>query len=102
MRRVYRVYSEDFSFLIMLAKLRSKPPVTLGASRSPDESTSQLYKRNLSPWIDKHYIYTNSLSRMFILHKLFTEEILFWKNIAKEHLLPTVRCTRGANRMYSV
>ncbi|KAI0449454.1 hypothetical protein F5B21DRAFT_509141 [Xylaria acuta] len=93
-RGLYGVYSHGFGFLGMLRRLGSELPVTLGASRSPDGCGSQLYRRNLSPWLDPRYVYLNSQSRMFILHKLFTREIFFWKGIARERERSGVSCCR--------
>ncbi|KAI0594917.1 hypothetical protein F4775DRAFT_571898 [Biscogniauxia sp. FL1348] len=94
MTGLYGVHSHGFTFLGMLSKLGSEMPITLGASRSPSESGSQLYRRNLSPWVDPRYIYINSQSRMFILYKLFTREINFWKDVARERERNGVSCCR--------
>jgi hypothetical protein len=93
-RGVYGVYSLNFGFLDMLRRLGSELPVTLGGSRSPYRCGSQLYWRNLSPWIDRRYVHLNSQSRMFILYKLFTREIFFWKGIARERERSGISCCR--------
>ncbi|KAK0743081.1 hypothetical protein B0T18DRAFT_330457 [Schizothecium vesticola] len=92
-RGTYGVYSRGFGFLALLERLGgSEVPMTLGALRSPDGCGSQLYKRNISPWIDPRYIYLNSQSRMFILYKLFTREVLYWKGIARERERSDISC----------
>lgn len=93
-RGLYGVYSHGFGFLDMMRKLGSEVPVTLGALRSSDGCGSQLYMRDLSPWIDPRYVYMNSQSRMFILQKLFTSDIRFWKGIARERERSGVSCCR--------
>jgi len=78
----------------LLGKLGSDSPVTLGASRSPDACGSQLYRRNISPWLDRRHSHLNTQSRMFILYKLFTREICFWKDIARKRERNGVSCCR--------
>lgn len=93
-RRTYGVYSRDFGFLGLLRSLSSEVPTAIGTSRSPDACGSQLYQRNTYPWRDRRYVYSNSQSRMFILYKLFTKEIRFWKGIARERERNGVSCCR--------
>lgn len=93
-RGLYGVYSRNFGFLDWLKTLGSGVPTVIGTSRSPDACGSQLYQRNISPWITRCLPYANSQSRMFILYKLFTKEILFWKGIARERERSGVSCCR--------
>ncbi|KAK0612267.1 hypothetical protein B0T14DRAFT_531878 [Immersiella caudata] len=93
-RGTYGVYSHNFGFLALLRNLGGREaPIILGSPRLPDGcGSSQLYKRNISPWIDPRYIYKNGPSRMFILYKLFTREILYWKGIAQERKKNGISC----------
>ncbi|KAI1368239.1 hypothetical protein F5Y08DRAFT_355490 [Xylaria arbuscula] len=91
-RRVYGVYSYDFAFCSMLKTLQADTPVTQGASRSPNDNGSHLYRRNITPWQDRRYVYLNSQSRMFILYKIFTKEIAYWRRLAEERKRDGVLC----------
>jgi hypothetical protein len=92
--RQYGVYSHDFGFLSFLGTLSSEVPTVIGTSRSPGACGSQLYRRNIYPWTDPRYNYRNIQSQMFILYKFFTQEIRFWKGIAKERERSGMSCCR--------
>lgn len=93
-RGLYGVYSRDFGFPSWLRALGSEMPAVIGTSRSPDACGSQLYQRNMSPWMHRRHGYAKSQSRMFILYQLFTKEILFWKDIARERGKSDISCCR--------
>lgn len=88
----YGVYSEGFEFNSLLAKLGSEMPRTQGSSRDLGESGSQLYERNLSPWRDRRLIYMDRRECMFVLYKLFTREIAFWRGVGKERRAQGISC----------
>jgi hypothetical protein len=88
----YGVYSRGFGFLGLIRALGSEIPVTQGSSRDPNESGSQLYRRKFAPWSDPRYIYTDRKARMFILYKLFSREMQFWRVVARDRVAQDVRC----------
>lgn len=67
-------------------------PVTQGSSRNLRESGSHLYARRLSPWRDPRYVYLNRRARMFVLYKLFSREISFWRDVAKNRAAQDIVC----------
>jgi hypothetical protein len=88
----YGVYSNGFKFLAFILALGSKPPITQGSSRNSDECGSLLYERNFVPWADPRRISRDVKSRMFILYKLFSREIQFWRATAIDRKAQGVPC----------
>ncbi|KAJ4303245.1 hypothetical protein N0V90_002138 [Kalmusia sp. IMI 367209] len=88
----YGVYTKGFGFLAFVTALSSRIPVTQGSSRAPGESGSQLYERNFSPWRDSRLLYRDRKARMFILYKLFSREMRFWRNVARERKAQGMSC----------
>jgi hypothetical protein len=90
--RTYGVYSEGFEFIEFLTELGSEMPRTQGSSRDFSESGSQLYKRNFSPWRDPRFIHLDRRERMFVLYKLFTREIAFWRDVGRDRRAHGLSC----------
>lgn len=93
-RNTYGIYNEGFEFLPMLEILGVTTPVTQGSSRATTESGRQLYERNMTPWIDHRlfqYDY-NSRERTFILYKLLSRELSFWRSVAQDRRTQGLSC----------
>lgn len=90
--RSYGVQSERFGFIDFLAELGSEMPKTQGSSRDLSGSGSQLYERNFSPWRDHRFIHIDCRERMFVLYKLFTREIAFWRGVGRDRRAQGLSC----------
>lgn len=91
----YGVYSKGFKFLNLICTLcpeSERVPTTQGSSRASDESGSQLYSRNFTPWRDPRLLYCDRKERMFFLYKLFSREIRFWREVALERRRQGLSC----------
>jgi hypothetical protein len=88
----YGVHSGGFGFLRLLAKLESKTPVTQGSSRDLSECGSQLYERNM--WLYSDNSIYEPQSRMFILYKIFSREISFWRDVARDRRAQGLFCCK--------
>jgi hypothetical protein len=90
--KTYGVHSESFEFVHLISKLGGQIPVTQGSSRAPNASGSQLYERNISPWQDNRYIQKDRRERMFVLYKLLSREISFWRTSARDRKAQGMSC----------
>lgn len=94
LRNTYGIYNEGFEFLPMLEILGVTTPVTQGSSRAITESGRQLFERNMTPWSDDRlfpYQY-NSRERTFILYKLLSRELSFWRSVAHDRRTKGLSC----------
>lgn len=92
LQRTYGVYSRGFQFLALLDALGSEIPATQGSSRDAGDCGSQLYERNFAPWTDNRFVYTDRKDRMFVLYKLFSREIQFWRATARDRRAQGLSC----------
>ncbi len=90
----YGVYS-DGPGLVSLCKWlkeRDGDPLTQGSSRDPDACGSRLHQRNLLAWREPGLMCKNVWERMFLLYKLSTAEMAYWRRVAKERKENGISC----------
>ncbi|KAJ5188246.1 hypothetical protein N7491_004570 [Penicillium cf. griseofulvum] len=86
----YGVFSAGFQFVDWILFLGCGPPVRQGSSR-PGTSTD-LFLRNHYPWQEPGYIYSAIARRIFVIYKIVTWEVRYWRTIAKERKDQGVNC----------
>jgi hypothetical protein len=96
LKNTYGIYGDPSRFVRFLDELRVKAPVTQGSRRYAGESGQYLHKRVFSPWTDacteadcEHGCIRR---RAFIIYKIMTREILYWRNKAEVRALGGVSC----------
>lgn len=99
LEQTYAIYSGKFEFFNFLSLIGKKignysMPATQGSLRASAESGSYLFTRNLFPWQDPRRIVSDVEGRMFIVYKLMTSEISFWKMIAEELSAKGITCCK--------
>jgi hypothetical protein len=90
----YGVYS-DGPGLVNLCKWlkeRDADPLTQGSSRDPHACGSRLHQRNLLAWREPGLLCKNIWERVFLLYKLSTTEIAYWRRAAKERKENGISC----------
>lgn len=78
----YGIFSEGFQFVDWILTLGCGPPVRQGSSRPG--TSADLFLRNHYPWQEPGYIYTSIARRIFVIYKIVTREVRYWRTIAKE------------------
>ncbi|KAJ5364539.1 uncharacterized protein N7496_010252 [Penicillium cataractarum] len=78
----YGIFSEGFQFVDWISFLGCEPPVRQGSSLPG--TSADLFSRNKYPWSEPGYISWNIAARIFIIYKIVTREVRYWRNIAKE------------------
>lgn len=88
--RSYGLYSTGFDFVDWLVSLGYRPPVRQGSPRG--ETCEWLFTRELYPWHKPGYINVNVKMRVFIIYKIVTREIRYWRSIAQERRSQGIDC----------
>lgn len=84
LKSVYGIDARPFGFVKWLAHMGSDPMVRQGAPRDPDGSGQYLLSRNFSPWHDPRLIGVRHDYEVFLLYRLMTTELLYWRGVAQE------------------
>ena len=90
----YGVYS-DGPGLVSLCKWlkeRDEDLLTQGSSRDPHACGSRLHQRNLFAWREPGLLCKNIWERRFLLYKLATAEMAYWRRVAKERKENGISC----------
>jgi hypothetical protein len=90
----YGVYSDGpgLANLCKWLKERDADPLTQGSSRDPHACGSRLHQRNLLAWREPGLLCKNIWERVFLLYKLTTTEIAYWRRAAKERKENGISC----------
>ena len=102
LKNTYGVHSQSFGFLRLLQKLGGKAPVTQGSPRASSESGRLQYKRNLAPWQDSRSAPTYCEQRRFVLYKIFSQEIAYWRSVAENRQAEGESCCSCCAKVGSV
>ena len=94
LKKTYGVHSQSFGFVNLLQRLGGTPPITQGSARISSESGRQQYQRNWAPWQDQRYKPTYTEQRKFVLYKIFSQEIAFWRSVAASRRAEGLNCCR--------
>lgn len=78
----YGIFSNGFEFVDWISFLGCEPPVRQGSSR-PGRS-ADLFSRNKYPWQEPGYLLSNIAGRIFVIYKIVTLEVQYWRTMAKE------------------
>lgn len=97
LKGTYAIYSVGFGFLRFLFEIDRQIgdcsiPTTQGSLRASAESGSYLFTRNNTPWQDPRRIGRNVEGRMFIIYKLTTSKISYWKTIVEQLNAKGITC----------
>ncbi|KAJ6092114.1 hypothetical protein N7467_004083 [Penicillium canescens] len=78
----YGIFSEGFQFVDWILSLGCGPPVRQGSPRPG--TSAYLFLRNHYPWQEPGYINSNIARRIFVIYKIVTREVRYWRTIAEE------------------
>ncbi|KAI0410430.1 hypothetical protein F5X98DRAFT_110561 [Xylaria grammica] len=89
LQKTYGLYSGQFEYLSLVRKMNSDlqrciTPKTQGSMRESAESALHLLSRILNPWQDPRRVITDVATRNFVIYKIMTNEISFWKKRAAQ------------------
>jgi hypothetical protein len=86
----YGLFSNGFEFVHWVIYLGCEPPVRQG---SPHGETGKcLFERRLYGWSEPGYLHFNLSMRLFIIYKIVTREIRYWRSIAQERQNQGIDC----------
>jgi hypothetical protein len=86
----YGLFNQSFEFVDWIISLGCGPPVRQG---SPRGATGKwLLERRLYPWSEPGYINGNLPMRLFIIYKIVTREIRYWRSVAQERRGQGIDC----------
>ncbi|KAL2871431.1 uncharacterized protein BJX67DRAFT_342232 [Aspergillus lucknowensis] len=86
----YGIFSRGYDFVDWISSLGGEPPIRQGSSRPG--TSADLFSRNHYPYQEPGYIYTNIARRIFVIYKVVTREVRYWRAIAKERKDQGVHC----------
>ncbi|KAK4032495.1 hypothetical protein C8A01DRAFT_50726 [Parachaetomium inaequale] len=75
-------------------KEQDADPLTQGSSRDPNACGSRLHERDISEWWDKGHYCQYIPEQLFLVYKLFTAEIAYWRGVAKERRERGISCCK--------
>jgi hypothetical protein len=78
----YGIYSTGFEFVDCILSLGCEPPVRQGSPRPG--TSANLFLRNHYPWREPEYLCSKIVKQIFIIYKIVTREVRYWRTIAKE------------------
>jgi hypothetical protein len=88
----YGIYTMGHEFVSWIVHLGSSPPTRQGSPRDPSGSGRYLLDRELGPWQDRRLILRQQDFRIYLLYKLMTTEICYWRKIARERKEQGIWC----------
>lgn len=86
----YGLFAEGFQFLDWVLVLGCPPPVRQGSSLN--RTGTSLFSRNHYPWQEPWYI-LDIVGHIFNIYKTVTQEVRYWRSIAKERRNQGVDCS---------
>ncbi|KAJ5738051.1 hypothetical protein N7493_001206 [Penicillium malachiteum] len=86
----YGIFIQGFHFLNWISSLGCEPPVRQGSTRPG--TSDDLFSRKFYAWREPDYIYTDISRRVFLIYKIVTKEVRYWRAIAKERKDQGIDC----------
>ncbi|KIX02682.1 uncharacterized protein Z518_08624 [Rhinocladiella mackenziei CBS 650.93] len=95
LERVYGIDTRPIGFVRWLKCLGSDVMSRQGSPRDPNGSGNYLLTRNIRPWHDPRLIWIRQDYEIFLLYKLMTTELLYWRGVAQERMEQGIVCCQA-------